>query len=150
MNGYPDTLRPGDYLHLAEDFHLAFRDLPRRIPPKSWPRYFTLCHAIELALKAYLAYHGETPNELRANGETHNLAKLLARATKKGLALSASVQRDIGLLSEAHERFWHRYPKEDGKPVYTIEQFEPAARELLDTVAAAVYSTAAASIPARP
>jgi hypothetical protein len=75
---------------------------------------------------------------------------LLTRATNKGLSLSATAQRDIGLLTEAHEEFWHRYPKEDGKSVYTIDQFEPAARELLDTVAAAVYSIGAPSTSAHP
>jgi hypothetical protein len=149
MNGYPDTLRPSDHLRLAEDFYRAFRDLPPRTP-QSWPRYFMLCHAIELALKAYLAYHSATPKELKAKVVRHSLTELLTRATNKGLSLSASAQKDIGLLNGAHEEFWHRYPKEDGKPVYTIDQFEPAARELLDTVAAAVYSTGGPSIPAHP
>jgi HEPN domain-containing protein len=142
MNGYPDALRPGDHLRLAEDFYQAFRDLPRRHPPQSWPRYFMLCHAIELALKAYLAYHGKTPKELRSPKIGHSLKELLTEATNAGLSLGALAQNDIGLLSEAHEKFWHRYPKEVGKPAYTIDQFEPVARELLDMVAAAVYSTA--------
>jgi hypothetical protein len=141
MNGYPDTLRPTDHLRLAEDFYQAFRDLPRRIPPQSWPRYFMLCHATELALKAYLTYHGATPKDLKAKNVRHSLAELLTRAINKGLSLSASAQKDIGLLSEAHEEFWHRYPREEAKPVYTIDQFEPAVRELLDIVSTAVYST---------
>jgi hypothetical protein len=53
MNGYPDTLRPGDHLRLAEDFLQAYVDLPIRLPPQSWPRYLMLCHAVELALKAF-------------------------------------------------------------------------------------------------
>jgi hypothetical protein len=54
MNDYPDTLRSGDHLRLAQDFYQAFCDLPPRTPPQSWPRYLMLCHAVELALKAYL------------------------------------------------------------------------------------------------
>ena len=53
--------------------------------------------------------------------------------------MSATAQADIKLLQEAHEKFWHRYPKEDSKPVFTIDQFQPAARELLDNVAVALY-----------
>ena len=34
------------------------------IPPRSWPRYFMLRHATELALEVYLFYHGATPTEL--------------------------------------------------------------------------------------
>jgi hypothetical protein len=105
MNNCRDTLRPGDYLRLAGDFYLAFRDLPPRIPPQSWPRYFMLCHAIELALKAYLAYQGATPKELRAKNVGHNLTELLTRAINKGLTLGEAAQKDIGLLSEAHQEF---------------------------------------------
>ena len=145
MNGYPDTLRPGDHLRLAEDFYQAFRDLPRHYPPQSWPRYFMLCHAVELALKAYLFYRGKTPMELKAPKLRHSLKELLTEATNSGLSLSTSVQNDIALMDEAHEEFWHRYPKEDGKPVCTIEQFESPARELLDAVSAAVFSAGSSS-----
>jgi hypothetical protein len=142
MNSYPDTLRPGDHLRLAEDFYQAFLDLPPRPPPQSWPRYFMLCHAIELALKAYLAFHGATHKALTERSLRHNLTELLTQATKKGLSLSASAQADINLLQEAHEKYWHRYPKEDGKPVFTIDQFKRPARELLDSVTAALYGGA--------
>jgi hypothetical protein len=47
MNGYPNALRPGDHLRLAEDFFQAYLDLPRRPPPQSWPRYLMLCHTVE-------------------------------------------------------------------------------------------------------
>lgn len=143
MNGYPDSLRPGEHLRLAEDFFQAFRDLPRRLPPQTWPRYLMLCHAVELALKAYLFHYGAKPRDLRAKGVRHNLTELLTRAAGKGLSLSTSLQDDIKLLNEAHENFWHRYPKEDSKPVYTIEQFEAPARALLDVVSAAVFGTGA-------
>jgi hypothetical protein len=42
-----------DYLERAKEFMGAFRALPSGNPP-SWPRYFLLCHAIELALKGFL------------------------------------------------------------------------------------------------
>ena len=96
-------------------------------------------HAIELALKAYLILHGATRKALTDKTLRHNLTELLKQAVKKGLPLSATAQADIKLLQEAHEKFWHRYPKEDSKPVFTIDQFQPAARELLDSVAVAVY-----------
>ena len=85
MNGYPDALRPGEHLRLAEDFFQAYRDLPRRPPPLSWPRYLMLCHAVELALKAYVFHHGATSKELRAKAVGHSINELLTRATSKGL-----------------------------------------------------------------
>jgi hypothetical protein len=50
----PHGLMPYEFLERAEEFYQAYRDLPARSPP-SWPRYFMLCHSIELALKAYEA-----------------------------------------------------------------------------------------------
>jgi hypothetical protein len=134
---YPDILRQFDYLERAEQFYEAFGDLPKR-PPPSWPRYFVLCHAIELALKAYIAAHGATARELQNFKIRHNLTALLNKAINKGLSLSASAQKDIKDLQEAHEKFWHRYPKEDGKPVFVIDPFESAARELLKSVSKAL------------
>ena len=145
MNGYPETLRPGEHLRLAEDFFQACRDLPRRLPPQSWPRYLMLCHAVELAFKAFLFHHGATPKDLKAKAVRHSINELLMRAVNKGLSLNSVAHSDINLLHQAHENFWHRYPKEDGKPVYTIDQFEAPARELLEAVTTAVYSTGSAS-----
>jgi hypothetical protein len=48
-----------DMLERAEEFLEAFRQLP---PPArrwiSWPRYFLLCHSVELGLKAFLVSRG--------------------------------------------------------------------------------------------
>jgi hypothetical protein len=140
MDGYPDSLRPSDHLQLAQDFFQAFRDLPRRLPPQSWPRYLMLCHSVELMLKAYLFHYGATPKELKAQIVRHSINELLTRAISKGLAISPPVRSDVRLLHEAHYNFWPRYPKENGKPVYTIEQFEKPVDQLLNAITAAVYS----------
>jgi HEPN domain len=134
-----DPLRPFEFLAFAEQFYDAFRELrPRsRLSSLSWPRYFMLCHAIELSLKAFLSAHGATTEQLRTEFG-HDLTKLLSDAIAKGLILPVSAKEHIELLNEAHTRFWHRYPKEDGKPVFIIEQFEPSARELFDQVSEAV------------
>lgn len=103
-----------------------------------------LCHAAELALKAFLFSQGAKPRALRAADVRHSLKELLKRANSKGLSLSGRAQTDIELLDEAHKGFWSRYPKEDWtKPVYVIEQFEPAVRELLEQVRVALYGQAA-------
>src|SRR5262249_29350948 len=61
-----EELLPYDYLHRAGLFYRAFCDLPEPGDPLwDWPRYFMLCHAIELALKAYLAYRGATYRQLK-------------------------------------------------------------------------------------
>jgi hypothetical protein len=71
----PDELAylPFEYLDYAEQFFEAFKQLPEERPEgrPSWPRYFLLCHSIELALKAYLALGGTTPGQLRQPERRH-------------------------------------------------------------------------------
>jgi hypothetical protein len=74
MDDYPDALRTADHLRLAEDYYRAFCDLPPRIPPQSWPRYFMLCHAAELAFKAYLFHRGAARKELKAEAVRHRVS----------------------------------------------------------------------------
>jgi hypothetical protein len=88
-------------------------------------------------LKAYLALYGATPEELKKDFG-HKLDELVDEAVTKGLPLTTTTQEEIKHLNEAHTEFRHRYPAEDAKPVYIIEQFIPAARELLTTVSNAV------------
>ena len=131
----PDPLRPFEYLDFADQFYSAFHELKPQYPPLSWPRYFLLCHSIELALKAYLALSGATPEQLKYDFG-HKLDELIDEAVKKGLPLSATIQEEIKHLNKAHTEFRHRYPGEG--PVFIIEQFIPAARELLTTVSNAI------------
>jgi hypothetical protein len=66
----------------AMEFEQAYHAVPET-PPFSWPRYFLLCHSMELALKAYLTLHGKTKSDL--NPIRHHLDKLLEDAERYGL-----------------------------------------------------------------
>jgi hypothetical protein len=127
----------------ADQFYDAFYKLgaDHLHPSVSWPRYFLLCHAIELALKAYLAKVGMMPKRLRSKRYGHNLTRLATDAIKKGLSLTPETQARIKDLAKAHSKFWHRYPRDDGKfeDVYVIEQFINAAHELMNAVCKEVY-----------
>jgi hypothetical protein len=93
----PDPLqrfRPNQFLDFADQFYSAFHELRKRPPPFSWPRYFLLCHSIELALKAYLAEHGATVDQLK-DDFGHKLDKLVDKAAKKGLPLPTTTQETI-------------------------------------------------------
>ena len=70
-----------DFLGRADEFWLAYRDLPKRAPP-GWPRYFLLCHSIELALKAYLALRGVSVRDLRDTKLRHDIKALLTDEQK--------------------------------------------------------------------
>lgn len=134
---YPEFLDRFDLLDRAEEFYVAFKALPAT-PPPSWPRYFMLCHAVELVLKAYLSSQGMRRGELKKMERRHNLVRLLTDAVNAGLEIGPLARGEIGMLSEAHSKFWHRYPKQDGKPVFVIDPFEPYAIELLEAVAVAI------------
>jgi hypothetical protein len=126
-----------EYYAYADQFYDTFYKLgaDHLHPSISWPRYFLMCHAIELALKAYLAKLGATPEQLRQLERRHNLDRLVDEAVKKGLRLTPETQQRIKALAEAHRKFWHRYPRDDGKiEVFVIEQFIPAAHELINAV----------------
>jgi hypothetical protein len=52
-----------------------------------WPKYFLLYHAVEAALKAYLARSGMADSELRDIG--HDIKPLATEAEKRGFTLHA-------------------------------------------------------------
>ena len=131
----PYTFLPFEYLDYAEQFHDAFHELREHPPTASWPRYFLLCHSVELALKAFLLHRGATLDELKDFDIRHKLDKLVTEAVAKGLHLKQETQEGISALTAAHSQFWHRYPKAEGlTQFFTIEQFAPAAYELLNAV----------------
>jgi hypothetical protein len=135
MPQMPQPLMALDLLERAEEFYQAYRDLPRRKPP-SWPRYFMLCHAIELALKAYILFRGQrTMSQLEKQELGHKLDKLLSEAVTAGLLVGILARSEIELLNEAHTKYWARYPKKDDKPVFVIDDFEVYAVELLRAIA---------------
>jgi hypothetical protein len=126
----PVPLKPLDYLHRAEQFHRAYQDLPRNLPALAWPRYFMLCHAIELSFVAFLSVRGMSDMQLE-NKFKHNLGKLLAKAETTGLALSKKAARDVELLNDLHEKFWLHYPKNEGLTCPTVDRFEKTTGEIL-------------------
>jgi hypothetical protein len=144
MTGYPKFLVPPDYLGRADEFFQAYADLPVRDPP-NWPRYFMLCHAIELTLKSYLFAKGKTVSELSNRAFGHNLRNLLTEAVSAGLPLGKLSYDEIQLLDEAHGKYWARYPRETAGPIFVIEPFEPYALELIGHVRRSIRGDYSAS-----
>jgi hypothetical protein len=127
----PPQLLPGDFLERAEEFFVASRQI-KQTGFLNWPRYQCACHAIELALKAWLAWKGETEAELRRYG--HDLEAAMRAALSKGLVLTPTTIRAIELLSPVHLELLPRYPMHTGQPIPTIEQFDGNVLELLEAV----------------
>jgi hypothetical protein len=72
----------------------------------------------------------------------HDLKKLMTKASNRGLQIGPLARGEIELLKQAHKENWPRYPKQDARPVFTIEQFEPYVRELSDAVGKTIYGSA--------
>jgi hypothetical protein len=130
------------FLEMAEDFYQAFRDLPKKARsglPISWPRYFMLCHAVELALKAFLLASGVPIKDLENNKKFgHKIVDLMDEARKRGLQIGPLERSELVQLHEAHARYWPRYPRKEGGPIFAIEPFQPYVVKLLEAVRAAI------------
>jgi hypothetical protein len=140
MRGERAALRAQEFLELAELFYKAYRDLPDPGFPKlDWPRYFLLCHCIELSLKAYLAGKGVSDRELSGKKFGHNLKNLFDAAVERDLSLTAHACRLVKYLEEPHTDYAARYPRNKqekmGAPVPTIAQLQPDAVALLRQIA---------------
>jgi len=126
-------------LDRADVFYGAFLQLrPEETITKSWPRYFLLCHAIELALDAFLASRGVKPKDLQNPRFGHKIEPLMNDAIKRGLKIDTSAADAIKRLDEAHRNYWARYPRLESGPIFVIEEFEPYVVELLRAVAGAI------------
>jgi hypothetical protein len=127
-----------DALELAEEFYEAFRQLPATGPRGiSWPRYFLLCHAIELALKSFLAWHGAAAEDLQKRFR-HKIEPLMTEAVSKDLSIGKLAATEIMQLDEAHAKHWPRYPHKEMKPIFVIDPFEPYVVELLRSVSTTI------------
>jgi hypothetical protein len=127
-----------EFLQKAEQFFGGYKLIPER-HPMDFAKYFLFCHAIEVALKAFLIKTGDSVDDVKSK-YGHDLVRLLRSCRKRGLAIT---DRDVDWLSslgEPHKRYWARSPKEDWSQggIPTIPQFEAEGLKLLDAVATAV------------
>jgi hypothetical protein len=66
-------------------------------------------HALELALKAFLAKHGLTRKTLRKKPYAHDLDRLYSDAVQRGLSLPAHSKKLIAAVNEYHSAHIIRY-----------------------------------------
>ncbi|WP_414474311.1 hypothetical protein [Microvirga sp. M2] len=107
----PPGIRAWKYRSEARSYAQAARVLGREYPDQMLrPRYFLLCHALELALKSFLAAHGADNKALRQI--SHDLSAAYDQAkVKPGFPISDKLlQTLVELMSPEHEGYWFRYP----------------------------------------
>jgi hypothetical protein len=138
-----NPLYPLDLLERAEEFLEAFHQLPPEQEVRrwiSWPRYFLLCHAVELALKAFLSRQGIAEETLR-KCFGHKIDKLVAEAMSRSLGIQQLHADKLKRLSEAHAGpdYRSRYPLNVGSVVFATDNVDQGAvPELFRAVAISI------------
>ena len=119
---------PSELLDRAE----VFRDYQRA--SKSRPRYFLLCHSIELILKAYIASRRPITEDELKKLFGYDLLKLLDEAMRLGLNVSPSIESDIEKFIGAHREYL-AHPNEATYQMLVSEYFvERDIDELFEAV----------------
>jgi hypothetical protein len=127
-----------ELLERAEQFFDSYRDMPPdKHLPMYWPRYFAIAHAVELALKAYLAFHGIGEAQIQRQFG-HKLKKMLRAAERKGLQLAPEDRSWIASLHTLHSENRARYPVGAARSVLIIDQFVQPTINLLEAVSTAI------------
>jgi hypothetical protein len=107
----PPGIRAWKFRREAQSYVKAARVLGREYPEQMLrPRYFLLCHALELALKSFLAAHGVDNKALKKISHNLNAAYNQAKVKSGFPASDKLLQRLVDLMSPEHEGYWFRYP----------------------------------------
>ena len=125
-----------DYLGDAEAYLASARRLDEHAGQFS-PKYFLFCHAIELALKAYILAKGGTEGETRTI--RHDLIAAWSRAADLGLrSTNAELHRIIEQVAPPHADYSFRYGKSWTRILPRAEVFDAAVSDLIKDVSPTV------------
>lgn len=132
-----------ELLERADEFIQAVHALPQTAGA-NWPRYALIGHAVELALKSFLASRGFpeiTPKKNNKNLQKsleyfrHDLKSLLDECEKfQGLAITDEIRHVVYALNVVHKHHWARYPSGTATMFYTVEGILPEINSLLSAV----------------
>jgi hypothetical protein len=88
-------------------------------------------HALELALKAFLAKHGLTRKTLRNKPYAHDLDRLYSDAVQRGLSLPAHSKELIAAVNEYHSAHIIRYEFTTTRRLPTCAKLFPIVEAIL-------------------
>jgi HEPN domain-containing protein len=88
-------------------------------------------HALELALKAFLAKHGLTRKKLRNKPYAHDLDRLYSDAVQRGLSLPPRSKELIAAVNEYHSAHIIRYEFATTRTVPTCKSLFPIVEAIL-------------------
>jgi hypothetical protein len=128
---------PMQFMHRARQFRRA------AMPPMPdyesagpfWPKYALLTHAIELALKAFVAKSATAGIPAGKEPKQHDLLGWYQLAVVYGLAHDPRIEENVDYLSELHRIHYMRYPQRSSKPVPNLSVIaDETADRLLDQI----------------
>lgn len=123
--------KTGQHAHAAHDsdtLRLQFKG----------PLYYLYCHALELAMKAFLRAKGMSSAELRGPAIRHSLLNLWKECLTRQLALDFATQNKVGevirLLTPYATDHEFRYVRTGFNTLPTLDEVRDAAAELIEAV----------------
>jgi len=134
-------LRPAHgYLAAARALLPALHVLARSSEDVTVARALLASHALECALKSYLAHAGVAERDLRDQSRRHNLETLWREAANAGLALQQPAPPWCITLNTLHDSPFHlRYPlRVHGLVLPGSEPLTAELQSVVDTVSATV------------
>jgi len=125
--GLCETLRRGAQICLT-----GAKKLDELSPGWDLPdRQILTFHALELALKAFLAKHSLTSEMLRNEPYRHNLDRLYSEAVERGLSLQPHSKELIGAINEYHYKHIIRYEFAKTRTVPMCSKLFPIVEAIL-------------------
>jgi hypothetical protein len=125
-----------DYLGDAEAYVSAARKLDEHTGQFS-PKYFLLCHALELALKAYILAKGGTDKEIRKI--RHDLVAAWSSAIALGFRpTNAELDGIVKQVAKAHKDYSFRYGKSWTHFLPSADVFDAAVSRLIEDISPTV------------
>lgn len=131
----PDA-SPQQYMHRARMFQRAALGMTDYLNGEQfWPKYAVLCHAAELALKAFVNLEvakGRTfPAQQPPN---HDLLGWYQLALQFGLERNVEMEVNVCLLNELHRSHFMRYPQLQSKPVPSLSFADLTVEYLISVI----------------
>jgi hypothetical protein len=133
----PASLTPGTLIDGARMYAASADSINRDYPNAVHVLSHVIGMSIELALKAFLSFHGKTEKELRGWG--HNLEKLLAAAEICGLTATGSRHFRLAVLGANYQERIFAYPQAGVMNIILPWSLRQIADEIIQEVFIAVH-----------
>ncbi|MEM1278001.1 MAG: hypothetical protein AAGH74_15865 [Pseudomonadota bacterium] len=98
------------------------------------PQEFLYWHSIELFLKAFLLADGVSLERLKSRGFGHDISKLVAESTQRGLRLSEEDLATVGFMESASALIDLRYLEIGPRYVPTFESLDQTCLSIYRSV----------------